>query len=105
PFDDPGDRGRAARRGGTREQGTAADRHHRDGERRRPSARRGPERLRRAARSDGGARVTLADVNVLVYAHREDSPHHAECHAWLLQTLKSDQPFGLSQAVLASVIR
>jgi toxin-antitoxin system PIN domain toxin len=49
--------------------------------------------------------VTLPDVNILVYAHREDSPHHAECHAWLLQTLKSDQAFGLSQAVLASVIR
>lgn len=49
--------------------------------------------------------MTLPDVNVLVYAHREDSPHHAECHAWLLATLKSDQAFGLSEAVLASVLR
>ena len=49
--------------------------------------------------------MTLPDVNVLVYAHREDSPHHAVCHAWLLATLKSDQAFGLSEAVLASVIR
>jgi uncharacterized protein len=49
--------------------------------------------------------VTLPDVNVLVYAHREDSPHHAACHAWLLATLKSDQAFGLSDAVLASVVR
>ena len=49
--------------------------------------------------------MTLPDVNVLVYAHREDSPHHAECHAWLLGTLKSDQAFGLSETVLASVIR
>jgi len=49
--------------------------------------------------------VTLPDVNVLVYAHREDSPHHAACHAWLLRTLKADQAFGLADAVLASVVR
>ena len=49
--------------------------------------------------------MTLPDVDVLVYAHREESPHHAECHAWLLATLKSDQAFGLSEAVLASAIR
>ena len=49
--------------------------------------------------------MTLPDVNVLVYAHREDSPHHSVCHAWLLRTLKSEEAFGLSEAVLASVIR
>jgi len=49
--------------------------------------------------------VTLADVNVLVYAHREDSPHHAVCHRWLLETMKADAPFGLSDTVLASVVR
>jgi toxin-antitoxin system PIN domain toxin len=49
--------------------------------------------------------VTLPDVNVLVCAHREDSPHHGVCHAWLLATLKSDQAFGLSETVLASVLR
>jgi toxin-antitoxin system PIN domain toxin len=49
--------------------------------------------------------VTLADVNVLVYAHREDSAHHAACHAWLLYTLKADHAFGVSDSVLASVVR
>ena len=49
--------------------------------------------------------MTLPDVNVLVYAHREDSPHHAVCHAWLLRLLKADQAFGLAEAVLASVVR
>jgi hypothetical protein len=49
--------------------------------------------------------VTLADVNVLLYAHREDSPHHAACRGWLIDTLKSDEAFGLSEAVLASVVR
>ena len=49
--------------------------------------------------------MILPDVNVLVYAHREDSPHHATCRAWLIETLKADQAFGLSDAVLASVVR
>jgi toxin-antitoxin system PIN domain toxin len=49
--------------------------------------------------------VTLPDVNVLVYAHREDSPHHAECHRWLLETMKGEAAFGLSDAVLAAVVR
>jgi len=49
--------------------------------------------------------LTLADVNVLLYAHREDSPHHAECHRWLLDTMSADAPFGVSDAVLASVVR
>ena len=29
------------------------------------------------------------DVNVLVYAHREDAPHHVEIHRWLLDLLES----------------
>ena len=49
--------------------------------------------------------MTLPDVNVLVYAHREDSPHHGLCRDWLLDTLKGDQAFGLSHAVLAGVVR
>jgi len=49
--------------------------------------------------------VILPDVNVLVHAHREDSAHHSECHHWLVQALTSDSAFGLSEAVLASVIR
>lgn len=49
--------------------------------------------------------MTLPDVNVLVYAHREDTPEHAVCHHWLLATMKSDAPFGLSDTVLSSVVR
>jgi toxin-antitoxin system PIN domain toxin len=49
--------------------------------------------------------VTLPDVNVLVYAHREDTAEHAICHQWLLETMKSDAPFGLSDSVLSSVAR
>ena len=49
--------------------------------------------------------MILPDVNVLVYAHREDSAQHAACNAWLLRTLKEDQAFGLSEIVLSSVVR
>ena len=49
--------------------------------------------------------MTLPDVNVLVYAHREDSPHHVACRDWLLETLKADRAFGMSDAVLASFVR
>ena len=49
--------------------------------------------------------MTLPDVNVLVYAHREDTSEHAICHQWLLATMKSDVPFGLSDSVLSSVVR
>jgi uncharacterized protein len=49
--------------------------------------------------------VTLPDVNVLVYAHREDTAEHAICHQWLLATMTSDAPFGLSDSVLSSVVR
>jgi len=49
--------------------------------------------------------VILPDVNVLLYAHREDTAEHAVCHQWLLTTMKGDAPFGLSEAVLSSVVR
>jgi toxin-antitoxin system PIN domain toxin len=49
--------------------------------------------------------VTLPDVNVLLYAHREDTAQHAVCHQWLLTTMKSEAPFGLSETVLSSVVR
>jgi len=49
--------------------------------------------------------VILPDVNVLLYAHREDTAEHAVCHQWLLTTMKSEAPFGLSEMVLSSVVR
>jgi hypothetical protein len=49
--------------------------------------------------------VVLADVNVLVSAHRSDAVHHAECRAWLEAVLQSDEAFGVSESVLASVVR
>ena len=49
--------------------------------------------------------MILPDVNVLLYAHREDTAEHAVCHQWLLTTMKSEAPFGLSEMVLSSVVR
>ncbi len=49
--------------------------------------------------------MTLPDVNVLLYAHRQDTAEHGACHQWLLATMKGDAPFGLSEIVLSSVVR
>ena len=45
------------------------------------------------------------DVNVLVYAHREDLPHHQD-YKDLLETLgNDDEPLGLADAVLSGFLR
>lgn len=49
--------------------------------------------------------MLLADVNVLVYAHRPESPRAEEHRAWLEQALTGPEPFGVSEHVLASFIR
>lgn len=47
----------------------------------------------------------LPDVNVLVYAHREDAPHHAPCHAWLEAVVNDHASFGVSELVLSGFVR
>lgn len=47
----------------------------------------------------------LADVNVLVYAHREDSPGHEAHRLWLESLINSDQAYGISDQVLAGFLR
>jgi uncharacterized protein len=49
--------------------------------------------------------MQLPDVNVLVYAHREDAPEHARYAAWLKALVAADEPFALAEAVLATFIR
>ncbi|MDQ6746548.1 MAG: type II toxin-antitoxin system VapC family toxin [Candidatus Dormibacteraeota bacterium] len=49
--------------------------------------------------------MVLPDVNVLVYAHREDTPLHGTCKAWLDAVLRSPQAFGLSDMVLSGFLR
>jgi hypothetical protein len=45
------------------------------------------------------------DVNVLVYAHREELPEHAASRRWLEELVSSDAAFGLADAVLSGFLR
>ncbi len=49
--------------------------------------------------------MILPDVNVLVYAHREDVPNHAAFREWLEAVINSDQAFGMSSIVLSGFLR
>jgi toxin-antitoxin system PIN domain toxin len=49
--------------------------------------------------------MVLPDVNVLVYAHREDSTHHAGCREWLETLVNSDESYGLAELVLSGFLR
>jgi uncharacterized protein len=49
--------------------------------------------------------MQLPDVNVLIYAHREDAPEHDRYAAWLRGLTAAQEPFAVSEAVLAGVMR
>ena len=49
--------------------------------------------------------MILPDVNVLVYAHREESPNHFAYLRWLEGLLSSSEDFGISDLVLSGFIR
>src|SRR5258708_6765155 len=49
--------------------------------------------------------MKLPDVNVLVYAHREDAPQHGRYRAWLEQLLAGPEPFAVAELVLSGFLR
>jgi predicted nucleic acid-binding protein len=49
--------------------------------------------------------MPMPDVNVLVYAHREESPGHDRYAAWLTEMAEEPEPFALSEPVLQGFIR
>ncbi|MBS1869207.1 MAG: type II toxin-antitoxin system VapC family toxin [Actinobacteria bacterium] len=49
--------------------------------------------------------MILCDVNVLVYAHREDAVDHERYAAWLDEALDSKQAYGVSELVLNRFVR
>jgi len=49
--------------------------------------------------------VLLPDVNVLIYAHRAESPEHDAYARWLTMMATAQEPFGLSELVLSGVVR
>jgi uncharacterized protein len=49
--------------------------------------------------------MILPDVNVLIYAFRQDMQHHALCGSWLREVVAGDARFGLSPLALSAVVR
>jgi len=49
--------------------------------------------------------VILTDINILVYAHRSDSPGHSTYLTWLEELLNSDQAYGYSEFILSGFLR
>ena len=49
--------------------------------------------------------MILPDVNVLLYAFRNDYAEHSRHRAWLESLIAGDEPFGMSPQVLAAVVR
>lgn len=49
--------------------------------------------------------MMLMDVNVLVYAHREDVKHHGAFRDWLESVINSNTAYGFSELVLSGFIR
>lgn len=49
--------------------------------------------------------MILPDVNILVYAHRQDAPDHDPYRAWLAELLEGPTSFGVSDLVLSGFIR
>jgi uncharacterized protein len=49
--------------------------------------------------------MILPDVNVLISAFRTDTPRHALCRPWLVETVSGDARFGISTLVLSAVVR
>ena len=49
--------------------------------------------------------MDLPDVNVLIYAHREDAPEHDNCAEWLTSLADGAVPFALSSVTLGGFLR
>jgi hypothetical protein len=49
--------------------------------------------------------VVLPDVNVLVYAHREETANHAAYRTWLEDLINGDEAYAVSDLVLSGFVR
>ncbi len=49
--------------------------------------------------------MKLIDVNILVYAHREDAPEHRAYRDWLESQLAAPEPCAVSELVLSGFLR
>lgn len=49
--------------------------------------------------------MILSDVNVLVYAHRDEAADHLRFRRWLDDVINAPEPFAISEIVLSSFVR
>jgi len=49
--------------------------------------------------------MELPDINVLIYAHREDAPDHDRYATWLRRLAAGPEPFALSSFTLGGFLR
>lgn len=49
--------------------------------------------------------MILTDVNVLVYAHREEAADHRRFRGWLEDLIAQPEAFGVSEMVLSAFVR
>jgi toxin-antitoxin system PIN domain toxin len=49
--------------------------------------------------------MILIDVNVLVYAHREDAPGHRAYRDWLEGRINADESYGFSELAFSGFLR
>jgi toxin-antitoxin system PIN domain toxin len=49
--------------------------------------------------------MLLIDVNVLVYAHRQDSARHVEYLEWMENVVNGAEPFGIPDIVFSGFLR
>jgi predicted nucleic acid-binding protein len=49
--------------------------------------------------------MQLPDVNVLIYAHREDADDHEAYSSWLKNLAAQEEPFAVSEIVLSGFLR
>jgi len=49
--------------------------------------------------------MQLPDVNVLIYAHRDDAPEHDRYAEWLKKLVLSEEPFALAEIALGGFLR
>lgn len=47
----------------------------------------------------------LPDVNVLIYAYREDAADHGAYRAWVENMVNGDEAYGISELVLSGFVR
>lgn len=49
--------------------------------------------------------MVLPDVNVLVYAHREETSNHGGCREWLERVVNGDAAYAICDLVLSGFVR